>query len=781
MTARQRALVFLGCLGAALAAGAALLTRGVPLQTNLLAMLPPTERDPLAEQVVASLGTAIAGRTFFVVSHPQDAVAKDTAERFAAAAARAGGFRTLVARLPQLDPGVPLALYARHRFGLLSERDRDALASGSFRLRETVLRQVNSPLAAAAGLPLARDPFGFYARWIDSLEPPAGVLRLEDGYLVSRDAGRSRVLVIGEVDGDVYDNAVQSRVLAAVERATAAVAAADATIGIQRTGAVFFAAAARAAATADMDRIGVGSLAGITLLMLGAFRSLGPVLLGLLSAGAGILGATLALVLFDGELHLITLAFGASLIGEAIDYAILFCAARVAAGAAWTPEAGIAQLRPGLTVAVATSLLAYALLGLLPFPGVAQIARFALVGLTVSYLSVLWLLPGLLVRPARRDAVAATAWAAGLLEAWSGVLRGRRAAIACAVVLAACVPGWLALESNDDVRLLVPRQPALLAQDQSIRALTGFDAGGRFLLVRGADDEQVLTREAALVRRLRGLEREGALASHLAVSDFVPPRALQESDRALIEKRVFADRAALQRELLEIGFRPDAVNQLPVEFDRAHTPVTVQDWLASPLSAPLRHLWAPAGNTVPASVVTLQGERDPRRLARSVSGLDGVSLVDKAGNVAALLGWYRAWAAPGLAAAAALMLLVLVPRYGWRAAPRVMLPVALGEALSLAVFGYAGEPATLFAVAGWALTLGIGVNYSIFLREGFERPGATALAVLLSASTTLLSFGLLSFSGVAALKHFGLALLTGIAASLLFAPLAIADKKTAAA
>jgi predicted exporter len=103
----------------------------------------------------------------------------------------------------------------------------------------------------------------------------------------------------------------------------------------------------------------------------------------------------------------------------------------------------------------------------------------------------------------------------------------------------------------------------------------------------------------------------------------------------------------------------------------------------------------------------------------------------------------------------------------------VLLPVLLAEALSLAVFGYAGVPVTLFAVVGWTLGLGIGVNYSIFLREGMDRPGATAMAVMLSACTTLLGFGLLAFSGVPALHHFGLALATTIAGSLLFTPLAL--------
>ena len=782
MTLRARSGLFLAALAVATAIFAVIAARGVPLQSNVLAVLPATERDPIAEKVVASLGTAIGSRVIFLVSHGDDARAKSAAERFAAAAGDAGGLR-LTARLPEPDPKILSRLYAPSRFGLLSDADREALASGRWRVRDSVLQQIVSPVGGIAGLPLAQDPFGFFGRWMASLLPSIGTMRLEDGYLLSHDGGRTRVLVLGEVDGDVYDNTVQARAIAAYERGAKAVLAAEPGVEILRTGTVFFAAAARAASMNDMDRIGIGSIVGITLLMFAAFRSLKPIALGLLSAGAGILAATLVLLLLDGELHLVTLAFGASLIGEAIDYAILFCAAQLAAGSRWTPEAGVAQVRPALTVAVATSLLAYSLLGLLPFPGVSQVARFALVGLVVAYLSVQWLLPGLMMRPSPRDPAAATGWAARVLGRWSGALSGGRAVLVTALALLACVPGWLALRPNDDVRVLVPRQPELALQDAAIRGMTGFDAGSRFFLVRGASEEDVLVKEAALTRRLRELEAGDALAGHQAVSDFVPPRAVQEANHALLGKHVFADRDALTRTLLEVGLRPAAAKALPGEFERAAKPLMVGDWLASPLSRPFRYLWAPAGESVPASVVTLIGERDAARVAQAGADLEGVTLVDKAASVSRLLGRYRAWAAPGVAAAALMMLIVLVLRYGARASAAVLLPVLLGEALSLAVFGYAGVPVTLFGVVGWTLGLGIGVNYSIFLREGIERPGAegvaqsaTAMAVMLSASTTLLGFGLLSFSSVPALHHFGLALAVTIAGSLAFAPLALARK-----
>jgi len=775
MSLRLRALLFLAVVAAAAAALGVHIARGVPLQTNLLAMLPGIERDPLAEEVLTRLSAAVASRALFIVSHPDEDKARAGAEHLAAELRAAGGWRSLVARLPAFDLAAPVALYGERRFGLLAEADRDALTAGSFDLRPALLRQLVSPMGHVSPLPLARDPFGFFGRWLASLEPAASSMRLEDGYLTAHEGGRTRILVLGEVEGDVYDNAVQTRIVAGFARALAAVLSEGGPqTEVWRTGNVFFAAGARAAATGDMDRIAAGSVIGIAALMLLAFRSLRPLLLGLTSAGIGILFATLAVLALDGEVHLVTLAFGASLIGEAVDYSILLFAAHLAAGARWSPQQGVAAVRPGLTVAVATSLLAYSLLALVPFPGVSQVALFALVGLVAAFFTVLWLLPAFLARPSTRDPEAATRWAARFFELWSRTLRGRRALLLCAVLVAACIPGWLALRPNDDVRLLVPRDPQLLAQDEAIRKLTGFDAGGRFFLVRGADEEEVLARESALARRLRALERDGALAAHQAVSTYVPPRAAQRGDRLLARQRVFADREALQRALTGVGYRAEAAKQYIAEFERATRPVTVRDWLASPLSTPLRHLWAPVGEARLCSVVTLYGERDAARVAAAAQGLPGILLVDKAASVSQLLGRYRGWALPALLAAGCAMLIVLALRYGPREAPRVMLPVVLAEALSAAVFGYSGEPVTLFAVGGWTLALGIGVNYAIFLREGIvERAGATTMAVLLSGSTTLLSFGLLSVSSVAALRQFGFALATAIAAAVLLAPLAL--------
>jgi predicted exporter len=770
---KARAAGFLVVVALVAAAGAIYLARGVPLQTNLLAMLPPTERDAEVEDVIAKLGSALAARVAFVISHADEAAARRGAQAFAAALEANGGLRSVLVRIPALHHSLPAELYAGSRFGLLSDDDRRALATGEFSVRETALRQLVLPLAQGLALPAAQDPFGFFGHWLATREPKAGLIRLEDGYLVAREPNAVRVLVLGEVAGDVYDQRVQERLTSTYARAADALHAAASDAELWRTGTVFYAAQARAAAMRDMERIGICAALGVALLVVVAFRSLRPMLLGLLSAAIGILVAVVVTLLVDGELHLVSLAFGASLIGEAVDYSILLFAAHLAAGAAWTPERGVASVRPGLSVAVGTSLLAYALVALLPFPGISQIARFALIGLAASYLAVLWLLPAFLAKPSARNAQKATAWAERLLDRWHRLLTHRHALNAALALGVLCIPGWLALRANDDVRLLVARDPELMTQENGIRRLTGLDSGGRFFLVRGADAEQVLERETALVHRLRALEGSNDLSAHQAVSDYVPPRAQQAEDRALVAKRVFGEPRVLVRELAEVGYRAEIGKRLLDDFQLGGEPVTVAQWLASPLSAPLRHLWSPLGERVPASVVTLRGERDPGQLAQAAAGLEGVTLVDKAASVSALLGRYRRWALPGLLVAAAAIFVVLALRYGAGEAPRLIMPVIGAELISVAIFGYSGEPLTLFAIGGWMLTLGIGVNYAIFLREGIERRGATAMAVLVSAATTLLAWGLLALSAMPALRQFGLALLTGIGAAVLLTPLAL--------
>jgi len=83
-----------------------------------------------------------------------------------------------------------------------------------------------------------------------------------------------------------------------------------------------------------------------------------------------------------------------------------------------------------------------------------------------------------------------------------------------------------------------------------------------------------------------------------------------------------------------------------------------------------------------------------------------------------------------------------------------------------------GGTFSLFHIMALILVLGISVDYGIFFRESGPESATTLLAVVLSALTTILAFGLLAFSSTAAIQAFGTTIFIGIAISLLVSPVA---------
>jgi len=746
----------------------------VPLQTNLLALLPPTERNPLAETALGKLADAAGNRAVFLIGQRTPEAAATAARSFAARLRESGAFRHVLADIPPIDPQQLTGLYLQHRFDLLSEADRNALSAGPADLEGRLQRKLYAPFRFGLTLSPADDPFGLTDAWLAGL--PLKNLRLEaqDGLLVARDANKTWVFVSAELSGSAYESTVQHPVMQAVASAESELHKTYPDAEVLRSGTVFYAATARTSAEHEVDLIGSGSLAGMLLMLYLVFRSLRPLALGLLSVSFGIAAAVAATVKVYGEMHLITLVFGASLIGEAIDYAIQYFAAHLGAGKDWEPMAGLRRIAPGLVVALATSLLGYGALMLAPFPALSQIALFALVGLGMAWLSVFLLLPALLTRPNRRDPEAAVALPQRLLVWWQAKMSRRACFVLAALLLLVAVPGWLQLQGNDDVHLLVARPPVLVAQEERIRELTGMGNSSQFFLVEGATPDEVLAKEEKLAGALATLAAQGEITGYQSLAAFVPSLQRQQQNRALWQDKVFADETVLRQLLAGAELRDEIADQQIAAFKAsAGHPLVLEDWLKTPLSTPYRYLWLGPGEHGFASIVLPQGLRDVDRLGAATANLPGVTLVDKAASVSRLFQNYRQWGALWLFGALCLVYGVLCLRYGWRQAAVVLAPTLLAMALALGVFGYHGTPLTLFNVMGLMLVLGVGVNYAIFLREGGVRAAATLAGVLLSAGTTLLSFGLLAFSSMPALSGFGLTLLIGISLAVLLAPMVL--------
>ncbi|CAN0624324.1 MMPL domain protein [Burkholderia multivorans] len=754
-----------------------------PLQTNLLALLPVTEADPIAEEAVDRLAGALGNRAVFLVTSDNAAHAKAAAKQLGATLAASGAFSSVTAQLPPFDVSQIARFYLPYRFGLLAPADRPFVAGGETALQDALARRLYGLPSAGLATPLADDPFGWLQHWLAGLPLATSNLTIEDGLLVAHRGVSTRVLVVATLPGSAYEADVQRAVRAAVARGEAAVKAALPDVTVARTGAVFYAEAARAASEREMHAIGIVSVVGIALLMLWIFRLPHLIVLGFVSTALGILCALAATLIVFGKLHLLTLVFGASLIGEAVDYSIQYFVVYLGAQRGWHPQRGAREVLPALTVALATSLVGYAILAFAPFPALKQIACFAMVGIATAFASVIWLLPSLLTRPATRSPHTLFAVAASMLAKWHTLIGGRRALLVTALLALFAVPGWLRLVSDDDIHLLIQRDRSLVAQEREVGDAVGVDSGSQFFVVRGESPEQVLERAEALGDKLDALTGPSRVSGWQSVTSFVPSARQQQADRMLVAAHEFNDPAALRALLARAGFRDEVADGWLAAYAKSAGAVLhVDSWLAEPWSQPFRHLWLGRSASTPgafAAVVIPQGvsASNEAALIAIAQSLPGVSFVDKAASVSRLFGAYRVDSGIWLAGALPLVLVMLMVRYGLRGGIEVALPAWLAIGVTLAVFGYARIPLNLFNSLALMLVVGVGANYAVFLREGAMRArtdlGAVWTGVLLSASTTLLSFGMLGMSSMPALRSFGATLSLGIMVSVLLAPMGI--------
>ncbi|WP_199096257.1 MMPL family transporter [Dyella sp. ASV21] len=747
---------------------------GAPIQTDLLAMLPATERHPLAEAAVDRLAHANGDRVVMLVAHADDASAKDAARELGRALARDAVFSSVTAELPDFDLDQLVAPYLAYRFSLLTAADRRALTQPDYDASRALARRLNEPFLAGVGTTVQNDPFGWLQHWLDQQPWSRSPLVPEDDLLTAHRDGLTYVMVMASLRGSSYDDQVQREAVGALARAERQVLHDHPGVQLLKTGAVLYAAAARAGAERDVHVVGLASTLGIALLLLWTFRSAKPLLVAFVSTAVGVVSALCVTVWVFGQIHLLTLVFGAALLGEAVDYSIQYLCARANSGSRWQPEQGVRQVRPALLLALGTSLLGYALLGLVPFPALRQMACFAITGMLVACLSVFWLLPAWLTAPARKPLAPALVRGAWLLQRrgqyWA---RGHRAALALTALLLLALPGWLRLSHDDDIHSLIAPPPALVQADARIRDVTGIGNNSQFYLVTGDSAEQTLQREEALELRLQALIKNGQLAGWTGVAGMMPSERMQQANRAALAP-LFGHAAALQTTLQQAGLRADIAHDYVAAWPGRV--LKIDDWRSMPLSLPFRYLWMHDDQHGYASIVMPQGQDDATVLQHATDGLEGVSLVDKPASVSALFGRYRSYASGWLVAA----LLLVGAAFAWRYrldAPRVLAPPLAGIGLTLAMLGYLQQPLTLFHWMALMLVLGVGANYAVFLREGephtADIPGASYASVLLSAVTALLSFGLLGLSSMPALQHFGLTLLLGIGFTAVLAPISL--------
>lgn len=747
-----------------------LVQRSAP-DTDILALLPVQERDPVLQQSFSHMVDTAQQRVVVLVGAPDWRDAQRAADAYHAVLGRRPDLfaPTAVDEQTQADW---LALFQQHRLTLMTARQQQQLRGEppQFWL-QAALAGLYSPFGGPKLGAWQDDPFGLFSGWVQERAQETPV-RPRDGRLYVADAQAQYVLLPLTLKVPALSMTAQETVLPLLKQAGDAARQAVPGVQLIEAGVILHAANASAQASGEVSTIGLGSLLGMVLLMWLAFGSVRPIVLISLSIAVGCLGALSVCTLLFERLHLMTLVFGASLIGVALDYGIYFLSGRLSADAATASPALLKRLMPGLVLTLVTTMAGYTGLALTPFPGLRQMAVFSALGLVFAWFTVVLWFPLLIGGGTLRQGALLRRYGDALAR-WP-VLRWNGATLLAGLLFVlAAGAGISRLGANDDIRLLQNPPKHLLDDQIKLGRLLDAPTPVQFFLVRGDTADMVLQREEALKQRLDPLVGQHRISGYQAMSNWVPSAAAQAERRALIDAHLLQDGGPLTALAAQTGQDAQWVAATRARLRAAGAPLTVDAFLRTPASEPWRHLWLGHvdGAAGYASIVALRGldSRALPQLQQAGAGLAGVQWVDKVAEISSVLGRYRQYMGWVVLVAYAVVFVLLLPRYRGRTW-RVLAPSALASVATLALLGYAGQHLQLFHVLALMLLLGVGVDYGIFMQEAAERR-TPWLAVGLSAANTILSFGLLGLSKTPALQAFGLTMLLGTALVWLIAPL----------
>lgn len=791
----------------ALAAVCCAVAARLRIETDLAALLPRS--STAVRDLVATTQRFGAADTLVVVlrlrpEHEPEAVVEH-AEVLATSLRRSGlvtwaEYRTAPAAHlaePLLDNAL-LFLAPAELDHVLASLGPEGLARTAAGLHARVL----SPQGTAAKELLTQDPLGLLptilARLARTTHGMAGFG--SDGLL--QDPRREVQLILARPARPATDLAAGHQLLAALEAARAEAEQSWVAAGwagppplMEAGGGPIAAAEDAAVIRADLLGGALTSLAGVTLLLLLAFRSPRLLVVAIVPLLLGI-GTTAALAgAVRGHVTALAASFAALLLGLGVDFGIVvlgrYLAERASGALHGDSLATLGeQTARSVLLGAATTATSFAVFAFTGFPGLVELGVLTGGGILLVAATTLVLLPallslGTLPAPARPPLTGGgVAWLVGASARNPRLVLALSTALLTASALAA-----LGVRYDEDFQRLRNPDGTSLRLQREIGERFGARLASLVLRVDGSDEVDAIGRAQALLPELLSLQRAGLISRVETLAAWLPPvgeqwLAVRRLAEAGIdpEETTSALRAAMRREGLAVEPFAPGLARLATALS-VRGPIRPSALASGELAPLLERLVSvtPAGASVAVYCYPAAGTSSAHAAMISLQGLAArtpdVVLTGPLVLSAELRRMVREQGA--IAAAVGLLLVALLlaaDLRSWRDAALTLVPLAAGVLLMLGAMAVLDIPLDLVNAFALAMVGGIGVDYGIHILHRFREPGgsqaglaSTAGAVLVAALTTMVGFGSFAVSRFPGFRGLGLAVILGTAGSCLAA------------
>lgn len=633
-----------------------------------------------------------------------------------------------------------------HRSVLLSSRDARFIRHQEYEtFKQEAERYLHGFPADLRWLSFSEDPWNLFGHFLESTIDVPDLAVYED-YMVASEGNMLVYLMVLEPAGGNFGVNTQPLVLGEFQSINDTVD--DRTTGVEvvTSGAFFHIAKATQRARSEILIISTASIGLVLFIFLFTFSHIRPLLFSLTSILFGFLVSTGVTALVFEQIHVLTLVFGTSLIGLSVDYAFHFLC--------MGEPKHLSRLRGSSLIALASTTVAYAVLGVSAISVLNQVAVFAVVGLASCWLFVVAAYPVLFGAPETIRSNAISGAAVWIANIWS---RASARTFSTTLVILALAGGIIIISTATTTKRLNSMynpDSGLIENDRRIAAVLGQYSPNQFFVVTGESVQSVLERLEAMAPALAWLQRSEAISGYQLLSDILPSRRTQVDNHALI-KQVYGENG----HVFDVVDLSDAATDLLQQT--VASPGLITDADAKKIAnESLSHLWSgEVGGTFVATV--------PLKGVQSLDALENVDLPEGARFVNLVDNWAEALREELVNASVILLVSIMIIGVGlvlwFQAWPALLIACVPATSAIVAVSSLAlvGQDISLFHIFGLYLIVGLGLDYGIFIYRNVSGDSRCFVAVLLSAATTIFTFGLLSQSATPMISAFGTTILFG--------------------
>ena len=463
------------------------------------------------------------------------------------------------------------------------------------------------------------------------------------------------------------------------------------------------------------------------------------------------LSGVTATVLAFGQIHILTIVIGTSLIGVLIDFPLHWLSSSLS-NLQWNGVQAMKKLRFTFLISLFVTLLGYGLLGFTALPVLKQTALFSAIALIAAMLATLLFLPSRF----RRYQAKPLPSRPKVRSFFETFLQRKIGLLPSALLLLLIAGGLYQSKWQDDIREWVSMPQSMLNEAKQIGDLTGIDLSNRYFLVIADNDDELLAKEDALTQKLAEQKIPYRALSQWIMSPTQQAQFLQ----ALTTHLRPQDYAILE----DIGVPPERIQTALTDLTDA-SPLSLSTALQTQIGQAWQTLYLGNMNGKVAGVVQVSGSatQSPAHFANQ----QDIFWQDKRAHLNQAFQATRDQAA-WLKVLSFMFAGILLWRFfGAKNTLKMLLPPLCAIVTTVAVFGWFGWPISLFTMFGLLLVSAIGIDYTAYMQTANEPLYGKYIAVLLAATTTLISFVLLGLSSTPAVTSFGLSVSIGVLLSVI--------------